>query len=45
MELRGTAVHKPAGLQMITIFQKYIEVRQRRVFEIKAELQETVLKR
>ena len=41
MELMGTAIHKPAELKMITLVHKYIEGRQRRGFESKAELQET----
>ena len=45
MDLRGTAIHKPAGLQMKTLVVKYIKVRQRRGFESKTELQKTVFKR
>ena len=40
MELRGTAIHSPVELYMVTQVQKYIEGRQRRGFESKAELQE-----
>ena len=45
MELRGTVIHKPAELKMITLVHKYIEGRQRRGIESKAELQETDFRR